>query len=467
MKRIIYLFALIVPIFGMAQFAIGHRTITFNDPGRTGGFGSGGGPGRQIQTEIYYPSTSAGNNTAVANGSFPVITFGHGFVMGWDAYQNIWEHFVPMGYIVALPRTEGSFSPNHNDFALDLRVVNERMKLEGTNGSSPFFQHITSKTAIMGHSMGGGASILAASNYTMATCVVGLAPAETTPSAVSAASNVNLPAMVFSGSSDGVTPPAQHHLPIYNGLASACKTFVSITGGAHCYFANSNFNCDFGEATSSTGISITRTQQQTITQGLLTYYLNAMLKDSCFQLFQTALAGQSGITNMQTCNYSILSATGTPVNPTSGNNGSIDITVSGGTQPYSFNWSNGANTEDIQNLAAGTYSVIITDAQNCKTQLSFTLTGSTGLNGMMQFSDVKVFPNPVTRELFLTLPATENTSLSLRIINGLGAQVYYEKLPKITADQLYSIDFSGFPRGMYLLQLEGAGKMIQQRIVKE
>ncbi len=47
------------------------------------------------------------------------------------------------------------------------------------------------------------------------------------------------------------------------------------------------------------------------------------------------------------------------------NTGSVDISVSGGTPSYSYLWSNGETTEDITSLTAGTYSVIITDANSC------------------------------------------------------------------------------------------------------
>ncbi|MAC96302.1 MAG: hypothetical protein CMC96_12480 [Flavobacteriales bacterium] len=48
-----------------------------------------------------------------------------------------------------------------------------------------------------------------------------------------------------------------------------------------------------------------------------------------------------------------------------GNDGKLFTTVSGGTAPYTYLWSNTATTDTINNLSAGNYSVVITDANGC------------------------------------------------------------------------------------------------------
>jgi hypothetical protein len=57
-----------------------------------------------------------------------------------------------------------------------------------------------------------------------------------------------------------------------------------------------------------------------------------------------------------------------------GNDGAINLTVSGGTTPYLFAWSNGASTTNLNYIASGTYAVTVTDASGCPATASFNVT---------------------------------------------------------------------------------------------
>ena len=61
----------------------------------------------------------------------------------------------------------------------------------------------------------------------------------------------------------------------------------------------------------------------------------------------------------------VLGSSATDVSCNGGNDGSVDLSVSGGTAPYSYSWSNGATSQDISGLTAGSYTATVTDANGC------------------------------------------------------------------------------------------------------
>lgn len=267
-------------------FQTGTTTVTFNDAGRTGGFGSGGGAGRQIQTEIYYPATAAGSNVAVASGTFPVVVIGHGFVMTWDSYDNIYSSLSKQGYIVALPRTEGGASPSHTDFGLDEALVaNKVMQLNTTNTLAPqFVGKVAQKSAIGGHSMGGGSSFLGASNNGSIACLFNFAAAQTNPRSSQAAKTVTVPTLIIGGEMDCVAPAAANQNTMWDSTASTKKYAVIIKKLTHCDFGNgSNFNCTTGQTISGCGNTINNATALKLYMNFLNPFLAANLKGDCVE----------------------------------------------------------------------------------------------------------------------------------------------------------------------------------------
>jgi hypothetical protein len=75
-------------------------------------------------------------------------------------------------------------------------------------------------------------------------------------------------------------------------------------------------------------------------------------------------------------------------------NGTIDITVTGGTAPYTYQWctnAGSATTQDVTSLCGGTYSITVTDNKLCASSKVFTVTSNSCSNQISQFPHTESF----------------------------------------------------------------------------
>ncbi len=92
-----------------------------------------------------------------------------------------------------------------------------------------------------------------------------------------------------------------------------------------------------------------------------------------------------------------ISLVATNVSCNSAANGSIDLTVSGGTYPYTFTWTLGGNIvakhEDLIQLSPGTYSIVVTDANGCTVSGSVGITQPSAIVTSYSYSDNPCYGN--------------------------------------------------------------------------
>ena len=105
--------------------------------------------------------------------------------------------------------------------------------------------------------------------------------------------------------------------------------------------------------------------------GAGTYIVTVTDANGCTKTATATITEQSAIT---------LSTTVVNVKCNGGTDGSINLSITGGTAPYTYNWDNAPDVEDPSGLAAGTYNVTVTDANGCTKTATATITEPDILN---------------------------------------------------------------------------------------
>lgn len=150
-----------------------------------------------------------------------------------------------------------------------------------------------------------------------------------------------------------------------------------------------------------------------------------------------------------------------------GSDGVISVGITGGTEfkmnnPYNYFWSNGGSTLNQPNLAAGLYTLTVTDAKGCVTIGNYTVSQPfpTTINPALSLStsakDVltSVYPNPSLINLVTIEWESEVSSISIISMRG-------ETLLTENVNDLKSVDLTNIPSGEYMIYFFNNEKLLK------
>ncbi len=273
MRYLLLFFILILNLSLHAQeFSIGNTKMNFTDPERND---------RDIPVEVYYPADTSGEDvslTKMNDGKFPLLIFTHGYLSKIKSYNNIREMLVPHGYIIVFPDTETGLFANHSELAKDIVFLANEFPGLAKDKESLFHDRIDTSLCLMGHSMGGGCSFLAAEMLNSVDGIITLAAYDTDPSSIEACSKIMAPTLLFGGSKDPVTRPENHQIPMYENLKSQNKTFINIIGGSHCQMSDQHKSCKITELMLFSTPDISREKQHEIMKKFMLSWLDYFMK---------------------------------------------------------------------------------------------------------------------------------------------------------------------------------------------
>jgi len=143
--------------------------------------------------------------------------------------------------------------------------------------------------------------------------------------------------------------------------------------------------------------------------------------------------------------------------------GGVDIAVSGGCGPYTYEWSNGATTQDISGLATGWYYVVVTGCNGEQAVGWYWVPSERrGRKTDMDIS-MNAYPNPANEATTIEFISSESGNADVSVFDLSGKAVANVYKGEVVAGQVYKAPFSvgNLPVGMYIVKLTTDSGMVQ------
>jgi hypothetical protein len=147
--------------------------------------------------------------------------------------------------------------------------------------------------------------------------------------------------------------------------------------------------------------------------------------------------------------------------------GAIDITVSGGSGPYTFKWTKDGqtvgDTEDLTGIGEGFYTVVVTDANGCfviKEEIQ--VQNTVGATEPSWLKGVRLQPNPTNGLTRVTFTQTLTSTLEISVIDATGRIL----MTDISEGQFEVVlDCSTLPEGIYVVRFRTGSEVGAKRLM--
>ena len=136
----------------------------------------------------------------------------------------------------------------------------------------------------------------------------------------------------------------------------------------------------------------------------------------------------------------------------------VFCSITGGTPSYHYLWSTNATTAFIDSAINGTYTVTVSDINNCTAVATLTIDAVSTVDGD---TDFEIYPNPASEELIVKSEKLFDATISVIDILGRVIQTSRHQLP--TSNHL---DVSNYSEGIYFIKLVSSrGITVVQKFV--
>ncbi len=184
---------------------------------------------------------------------------------------------------------------------------------------------------------------------------------------------------------------------------------------------------------------------------IATNIVNGCTSTDCVNIIQTTIAPDVQVLT-------------TNVSAPGASNGAITLVLPAGTAA-TFNWSNGATTQNLVALAEGNYEVVITFDNGCQSTYQVTITATTSTttlsNGVWS---ALLSPNPATDFTRLTLHSDQPAAVQVQLWHVNGTLISTQT-GGISSDHTFIYDTCNLPGGIYTLVISSGEKSLVRKLI--